>query len=216
MAFWLWLEDNGYPNIVVRLIRLTDSVINMVAEEAVTLLNCLAPSAPVPPSSSIVSTVRIMQQDIPIEALHQNKSCSVIGLKYFLNNVCAHIFTDVLHEIVAATSGAKRFYEQLQIPGFPHPVFGEVTILRLPLEAIFPSEDYLWGGGSGWNERVRPARDGTFPYSQSDVDQFFERLRNGLCVDGKVVYPLTDPSATKWLYNCLKPWTQGYIGGGIQ
>ncbi|KNA09677.1 hypothetical protein SOVF_151480 [Spinacia oleracea] len=144
MAFWFWLEDNSLPCLVTRLLRAPNFVVNKVADEARLCLNSLAADQPMPAITQTPFTTAIMGDNIPLDMMHADKPATVNGIKYYLTDVCARIFTDILDQVIIGNSADRPFYHTLNVPGFPHPIFGDVTILKLPLSEIFPVDD-LWG-----------------------------------------------------------------------
>ena len=144
MAFWFWLEDNHLPSIITRLLRASNYIVNKVFDEAVICLNSLAPNQPMPTITSTNFTTTIMGNNIPLQNMHRNKSFTINRIKYFLNDVCARIFTDILDQIVRNHDEVRQFYEPIHVHGFPHPIFGNVTFLKLPLNELFLVDD-LWG-----------------------------------------------------------------------
>jgi len=150
MAFWFWLEDNNFPCLVTSLLRASDFVVKKAVDEAIICLNSLAPNQPVPPIINTCFTAAIMESNVPLDAMHRDKSSTISGIKYFLKRVCARIFTDILRRVTARNRTAPiQYYQRLNIPGFPHPIFGDVPVLDLPLYQLFPLDD-LWG----WSMRI--------------------------------------------------------------
>ncbi|XP_021596702.1 uncharacterized protein LOC110603317 [Manihot esculenta] len=125
MATWLWLEEKGYPNVVVKMVDLSYALVNAVADEAVLCLKCLeSNSLPLLLNGGIPLNARIMEKNICLEVFHHNKFSAISGIKNFLTTVCARIFTDILQRVLATTSSAQTAPNQpLIIPGFPHPLF---------------------------------------------------------------------------------------------
>ncbi|XP_057959206.1 uncharacterized protein LOC131151804 [Malania oleifera] len=188
MALWLWLEDKGYPSVIQKMLRLSDSLVDKIADEAVFCLKYLeSKSTPtiIPPDGGIPLTAGLMERDISLRMFNQNKFTAISGVKSFLNNVCARIFADILHLVLGSTS-QETLRQSLVIPGFPHPVFGDVTIIKLPLDYSLPIRE-LWC----WDRTEDiPEDDRTmfltfsrgFPVSEAEVRELFTRLY-GDCVD---------------------------------
>ncbi|CAO2816935.1 unnamed protein product [Amaranthus hypochondriacus] len=144
MAFWFWLEDNHLPSIITRLLRASNYIVNKVFDEALICLNSLAPNQPMPTITCTNFTTTIMGNNIPLQNMHRNKFFTINRIKYFLNDVCARIFSDILDQIVRNNDEVRQFYEPIDVHGFPHPIFGNVTFVKLPLNELFHVDD-LWG-----------------------------------------------------------------------
>ncbi|KAF2303853.1 hypothetical protein GH714_023868 [Hevea brasiliensis] len=182
-ATWLWLEEKGYPNMVVKMVDLSDALVNALADEAVLCLKCLESNTfPVLLNGGIPLTARIMEKNISLEMFHHNKFSAISGIKNFLTTVCARIFTDILQRVLATTSILNQ---PLIIPGFPHPLFGSVSIVPMSMDFDFPT-----GGLWGWDPNNNVSEDDRtmfltfsrgFPVTKDEVTQLFTRL-HGDCV----------------------------------
>ncbi|PIA39271.1 hypothetical protein AQUCO_02600011v1 [Aquilegia coerulea] len=96
MALWLWLEEIGYPSIIMTLRVCPEDVVGYVFEEAVTMLNCIRSDKP--PSSScdeIPRTYRFYQQEITLDFLHENRDFALNGIKNMVTEVCNKAFDDI-------------------------------------------------------------------------------------------------------------------------
>ncbi|KAJ9687189.1 hypothetical protein PVL29_015870 [Vitis rotundifolia] len=187
MAMWLWLEEIGYPNIVAKILILPDSIVNAIANEAVLCLKCLSSDSPPPrlPSGNLPLSTRAMEMEISLQMFFQNKFTAISGIKKFLNSVCAWAFTDILVQVLPSASQVL-LNQPVAVPGFPHPLFGNVTIVLRSLDYSFPI-----GGLHGWNPTTEaPVDDRTMfltfsrgnKVSESDVRELFTGLF-GDCVD---------------------------------
>ncbi|RVX02497.1 hypothetical protein CK203_031134 [Vitis vinifera] len=168
MAMWLWLEEIGYPNIVAKILILPDSIVNAIANEAVLCLKCLSSDSPPPrlPSGNLPLSSRAMEMEISLQMFFQNK------------------FTAIMQVLPSASQVLLN--QPVAVPGFPHPLFGNVTIVLRSLDYSFPI-----GGLHGWNPTTEaPVDDRTMfltfsrgnKVSESDVRELFTGLF-GDCVD---------------------------------
>ncbi|WCJ30264.1 hypothetical protein M5689_011834 [Euphorbia peplus] len=185
MALWLWMEERGYPNIIMKLPRISDVLVNAIADEASLCLKVLeANTLPILPHGGIPLTARVMERNISLEMFYHNKFSAITGVKIFLNSVCSRIFTDILQIALGKkNSGATQ---PLVIPGFPHPVFGSVNIV--PRAINF---DISVGGLWGWDPSEGIAEDDKtmfltfsrgFPVTKEEVANLFTRLHGEACV----------------------------------
>ncbi|XP_050217828.1 uncharacterized protein LOC126668688 [Mercurialis annua] len=184
MALWLWLEEKGYPNMIVKMRSLSNLLLNALADEAVLCLKCLKAntfpmSSPnIQSSSNIPLTARILEKNISLEIFYHNKFVAISGIKNFLNTVCSKIFTDILQLVLAAENGPSPF---LAIPGFPHPIFGNVTIIPRSLDYNFPTGG-LWGWHPTNNNVSEDERtmfltfSRGFSVTKEEVTELFTRL----------------------------------------
>lgn len=145
ISLWLWLEEQGFPNFIFKIIPLSDPSLNSLANEAVLCLSHLdfthhggGNSHP----TVLPATSTAAGKEISVQMFIQNRYRAISGVKYFLTNVCARIFTDIL-EIVLGTTNSKS-NDALVIHGFPHPIFGSITIFPKSLDHSFPTGG-LWG-----------------------------------------------------------------------
>ncbi|OMO90859.1 hypothetical protein COLO4_18841 [Corchorus olitorius] len=184
MATWLWLEEKGYPNIVAKMVNLSNPLLEALAVEAISCLNCLSSNNPtIPPNGhALPLTSRIMGRDISLHMFYQNKFSTISGIKSFLNTVCSRIFTDILQHVTGSSS------QPLVIPGFPHSLFGSVTIEPRAMDHHFPV-----GGLWGWHPSNNVSEDDRtvfltfsrgFPVSEDEVRELFTKICGASSVDG--------------------------------
>lgn len=187
MALWLWLEQKGYPNIIIMMLGLPDSIVNALADEAVLCLRCLDCSTGnstllrLTSSGGIVLTSRLMQKEISLQWFIQNRFTTISGVKNFLTNICARIFTDILQRVLPGTNPILSQFthpqQPLVITGFPHPVFGAVNIFPGFVADFIPT-----GGLWGWKPSIELSVDDRtmfltfsrgFPVSVEEVKKLF-------------------------------------------
>ncbi|KAJ4826568.1 hypothetical protein Tsubulata_008517 [Turnera subulata] len=180
MATWLWLEDKGYPKLMLNMTKLSNLLVNSLADEAALCLKSLESNTiPMLPNGGMPLTARVIGTNISVEMFHQNKFTAISGIKNFLNTTCARIFTDILQLILPCTS------RSLVVPGFPHPLFGDVTIVPRSTDPYFPT-----GGIWGWTPSNNISEDDRtmfltfsrgFPVTAEEVTELFTRMC-GECV----------------------------------
>ncbi|TXG62151.1 hypothetical protein EZV62_013514 [Acer yangbiense] len=134
IALWLWLEQEGYPNIISKMISWPRFFLEILFSEAVSALKFLETNQP-PVSSEeggMNFTSQVMERDISLQLFHEKRLDAIDGIKKVLNSVCAKIFTDILvnHLKVTPISEAEiRFNQHIQVTGFPHEQFGNIEIV---------------------------------------------------------------------------------------
>ncbi|GLT43622.1 hypothetical protein SLA2020_175600 [Shorea laevis] len=185
MATWLWLEDRGYPNIIVKMVRLSDPLVDALADEAASCLSVLGSTNPsIPPNGGLPLHARVMEKEITLHVFNQNKFTAISGIKNFLNTVCARIFTDILQRVLGSPSQVIP-NSPLNVPGFPHPLFGAVAIMPRAISNDFPP-----GGLWGWHSTNNATEDDRtmfltfsrgFPVTEDEVRELFTKMY-GECV----------------------------------
>ena len=100
IAVWLWLEEKGFSSLISKMSKLSNQMVNVLAREAVSGLNCLESNQlvpNVPPNGGMYFTSRLLDRiDMSLLFFYHNRFSTIVGVKNVLNNVCAKIFTDIL------------------------------------------------------------------------------------------------------------------------
>lgn len=203
MAVWLWLEEKGYPNIVVKMVGLPDTVVSALANEAVLCLKSLETKTPlVAPGGGIPLTARLMEREISLQMFNQNRLSAISGIKRFLNSVCCQIFSDILLGALEGTSQEILNQPLVVLPSSAHPLFGAITIVPKPMMG----SDFSIGGLWDWQTTDGVTEDDRtmfltfsrgFPLLEQEVREHFTELY-GDCVES--VQMETVPSNEQPLY----------------
>ncbi|XP_009355875.2 uncharacterized protein LOC103946804 [Pyrus x bretschneideri] len=198
MALWLFLQEKGYNKFVHRMVRLSNAVLSALADEAVQCLKCLEStdcprtiSRTSPNGGSLRLTKRLLGKEISLQIISVNRYTLISGVKNFVNNVCARIFTDILQRILFPLSHAHFSPEDtFVIPLFPNGLFGNVKIVN-PDSSI--DHGVPTGGLWGWSPFLELSVDDRtmfltfsrgFPVSQYEVKELFmELLGSETCVE---------------------------------
>lgn len=190
MALWMCLESLDLPYIIQKIAYLPNGMLSALAEEAVASLLCMELNdPPMFPDGSLPLTTVIVGRRMTLDIFYDNKFTLICSIKYFLNNVCANIFTDILvHRIYPSMA---IFNVPLLIPGFPHPTYGPVTIIPRP-------PDYVLNSKINWAvEAVKtPVDDRTmfltfsrgYPVTEAEVRGLFT-FHYGDCVESISMEP---------------------------
>ncbi|KAJ8436751.1 hypothetical protein Cgig2_009725 [Carnegiea gigantea] len=186
MALVLWLEDAKNCDLVSKLAKVSDNLLDAVANEVGLCLNILKTKIPTTHGGSLHLMTRFMGTEITLKTISKLKYTAISGVKAFLKNICAWIFTDILLQVIPTPSDININISPLSIPGFPHPVFGSLEIFLLPLNFTLPVEG-LWG----WKLNFEaPIVDRTlfltfsrgFPVSEDEAKAFFMKMC-GDCIE---------------------------------
>ncbi|CAN8232809.1 unnamed protein product [Cochlearia groenlandica] len=204
MATWLWLEDFGFGHILPTIMTLSDPLISAFAKEAVFCFECLA--SPNPPNgfTRIPLTATFATKEISLKIIYKHRYTAITGIKNFLKTVCSRIFSDILQRVLLSpmsSSFTNSFNHPLTIPGFPHPIFGNINVI-LPNVVnanennnnlfsnnlmIFPNGIWGWHPNFTANENERTlflTFSRGFPVSQWEVKDLFTQRYGENCVKG--------------------------------
>lgn len=151
VATWFWLEDEGYPNVMQKMAVLPDPMVDALADEGASCLQVLVGTAPfVPRTGGLPLHSKLMEREVRLKLFKEKRFAAISGIKNFLNTVCARIFTDILYYLLGDPLIQVTPDNPLNVPGFPHPVFGAVTIFPRAISHDFPTGG-LWGWDSSSN-----------------------------------------------------------------
>ncbi|KAL5074319.1 hypothetical protein RYX36_013303 [Vicia faba] len=133
MALWLWLENLGYPSLILKLVSCPRGLVNEVAQEAVSCLNCLElENFPIPNDGGLFLTRILMERKVSLHLFKYKRFTMIAGIKNVLNKICSRIFNDILLDVLGSSSACRLLlpypYRPMIVPGFPHKVFGEFII----------------------------------------------------------------------------------------
>lgn len=101
VAFWNWLEGRGSNNFVWRVLALTDSSLDAVANETIMCLNLLNKEG-INPSlftdvDNHISLMRsLVSEDFSFRFVYQNRGSARSSVDEFIENVCARAFRDIV------------------------------------------------------------------------------------------------------------------------
>ncbi|KAH0922529.1 hypothetical protein HID58_022547 [Brassica napus] len=133
MATWFWLENFGFEDILAIIFALPDRIIASFANEAVSCFRCIESSDPPNGFDQIPLTSQYLQNHISLPMIYKHRYTAIAGIKTFLNTICSRIFSDILAQVIPYSSPpyfVPRFHPSLIIPGFPHPTFGNINVMR--------------------------------------------------------------------------------------
>ncbi|ESQ33230.1 hypothetical protein EUTSA_v10005525mg [Eutrema salsugineum] len=199
MATWFWLENFGFKHIFSVIMSLSDPLIISLADEAVSCFRCLEFNKPPNGFKQIPLTARFMEKDISLQIIYKYRYSAIIGIKNFLSTVCSRIFSDIIQRALLcplSSSNFSRLCSPLNIPGFPHPTFGNIVVMphvvcwnNIPNNnpSLIPSD--LWG----WHTTcIATENDRTifltfsrgFSVSEAEVKKLFTQKYGEGCVVG--------------------------------
>jgi hypothetical protein len=98
MAFWMWLEAQGFKEVVRKISSNNDKFLNLVAEEAIAVLATLFPLSGTPISQNLCPITSIFSGSLSIHDIFGNKETVSKGVADVHSRVCCVVFKDVLEE----------------------------------------------------------------------------------------------------------------------
>ncbi|KAK9088480.1 hypothetical protein Scep_027562 [Stephania cephalantha] len=99
ISLWLWLEEVGFPNIILKMLSLPDEIVSLVADEAAIIIGFLessrTKSLSMPSHTLIEMTRSLMNSTLSFQFLHQHRLSVLTGVLRYVENVCAKAFEDI-------------------------------------------------------------------------------------------------------------------------
>ncbi|CAN1285021.1 hypothetical protein LINPERPRIM_LOCUS18836 [Linum perenne] len=103
IAAWLWLEQMGYPNIINLMQSLSNTILDIMSNEAAVALASLQSSkldlSLLPNGGLMPATSAVMSRTFSVDVFHHQRYTTITGIKNFLTTVCTRVFTDILQKI---------------------------------------------------------------------------------------------------------------------
>ncbi|XP_009337233.2 uncharacterized protein LOC103929732 [Pyrus x bretschneideri] len=100
LALWLWLERDGFKNVVKKMLSLPYILINELADEAVTCLGLI--NGTHFSLSSEQTDIPLMQsfleKEISVQFFHENRDAAARGVTKAVNEVCLPAFDDIMQK----------------------------------------------------------------------------------------------------------------------
>lgn len=98
MAFWMWLEAQGFKEVVRKISSNNDKFLKLVADEAAAVLATLFPLSGTPISQNLCPITSIFSGSLSIHDIFGNKETVSEGVADVSSRVCCVVFKDVLEE----------------------------------------------------------------------------------------------------------------------
>ncbi|KAL5768520.1 hypothetical protein ACOSP7_015065 [Xanthoceras sorbifolium] len=98
MALWLWLERTGFKYVVKKILSLPTMLINELADEAITCLNCINNDhfAGLSDANDIPLMQCLMEKEISLRFVHDYRLSATQGVARIVNEVCIRALTDIM------------------------------------------------------------------------------------------------------------------------
>ncbi|OVA10561.1 hypothetical protein BVC80_8987g36 [Macleaya cordata] len=137
IALWLWLEEIRYPNIILKMHKLSNEILNSVAEEALACLNCIVSSTPPPPPPpsgiDLPETLTLMEgKHISLQFFFENREGALMKTLTTVITVCTRAFHDIFQQAALSPKQASNIIGPGSGPSGFHPsVFQQQQHIKL-------------------------------------------------------------------------------------
>ncbi|KAK7265441.1 hypothetical protein RJT34_33061 [Clitoria ternatea] len=118
LAMWLWLEKVGFHNVVRKVLALPNILINEVADETVTCMNCINQGTLTPENNDIPLLQSLMQdKEISIQFLLENRARAFQGVAKMVQEVCVRACGDIMQQAITRNANERRIMLEAQRVG---------------------------------------------------------------------------------------------------
>ncbi|KAL6989023.1 hypothetical protein U1Q18_014775 [Sarracenia purpurea var. burkii] len=102
MALWLWLERSSFNKVINKILASPQFLINELADEAMTCLNCLNTTSflPLSETNDIPLTQNLIDNYISLQFLHENRLTTIHGTARALTEVCVRALADIMQQAI--------------------------------------------------------------------------------------------------------------------
>ncbi|XP_015889009.3 uncharacterized protein LOC107423877 [Ziziphus jujuba] len=202
IALLMWLERTGFPNVIKKMISLPYILINELADEAVSCLNCINNNTTTTTHTDNIfinntTTIDIpliqclMEKEVSLQFFHQNRLHANQEIKRILKEVCIRALKDIMQQSINERNKAST--SQTQSPHMDnilscvsansfhqlHPSSLQVVQAASGFGRVGP----VVGIGGGGGDHVVPAEERTmfvtfskgYPVYEWEVREFFTR-----------------------------------------
>ncbi|XP_043714743.1 uncharacterized protein LOC122663103 [Telopea speciosissima] len=106
IGFWLFLEELGHPNIILRMLSSPDTVIDSAATEAVLCLNCIDKDES-PKINEFPSTKKLINRDISLSFCPHIRVSAVSKISKFVSDFGHKVFDDIVQKAIKHRSRVR-------------------------------------------------------------------------------------------------------------
>ncbi|CBI27811.3 hypothetical protein AAG906_009614 [Vitis piasezkii] len=188
IAFWLWLERSGFNNAVTKMLSLPYILVNELADEALTCLNCISNHYPSssPDSHDIPLIQSLMEKEIDLQFFHHNRVPAAQGIAKIVKEVCLRGLKDIMDSAIERNKTQNVMESQMVVPPMVHTGLNKMGLGGMVDMGYGESEV-----GQPWNREIEvPPDDRTmfvtfskgYPVYEWEVREFFGRSY-GDCIE---------------------------------
>ncbi|XP_043714741.1 uncharacterized protein LOC122663101 [Telopea speciosissima] len=181
IGLWLWLEEMGFPNIILPLLSSSDAIVELVAREAVLCLNCIDKDRS-PAGNEIPSTKRLMKREISLSFIRKNRVSAVGRISQFVSEI-GLAFTDIVEKAVNNRSKVMGSHASRVRPIGSSFKMGGPSSAFLPWSSsCHPKKGMASLSASSDERTIFVTFSRGYPVSESELRNFFN-MKYGECVE---------------------------------
>ncbi|KAK9081781.1 hypothetical protein Syun_031227 [Stephania yunnanensis] len=203
LALFLWFNNIGFPDVVVKLRSLPDVVVDVVGEETTIILKYLE-TGTLPPSAqpnaleNLIPTIRgLMDSRLTFQFLQEQRIRVLNGVSQFMEDVCSRVFVDIVQRLAvirereaASTSVGHQPFVMPTNFGVRPPVVPPMAPAIPPRYVVVQDLIAPQMGTTPMNESLAAQQERTmfmtfsrgYPVSEAEVRDYFTR-NYGDCID---------------------------------
>ncbi|KAK9081775.1 hypothetical protein Syun_031221 [Stephania yunnanensis] len=196
LALFLWFNNIGFPDVVVKLRSLPDAVVDVVGEEATIILRYLE-TGTLPPSAqpnsleNLIPTIRgLMDSRLTFQFLQEQRIRVLKGVSQFMEDVCSRAFVDIVQRLAvirereaASTSVGNQPFVMPTNFGVRPPVVPPMAPAVPPRYVVVQDPMVPQMGAAPMNESLAAQQERTmfmtfsrgYPVSEAEVRDYFTR-----------------------------------------
>ncbi|KAK9081776.1 hypothetical protein Syun_031222 [Stephania yunnanensis] len=193
LALFLWFNNIGFPDVVVKLRSLPDVVVDVVGEEATIILRYLE-TGTLPPSaqSNALENLGLMDSRLTFQFLQEQRIRVLNGVSQFMEDVCSRAFVDIVQRLAvirereaASTSVGHQPFVMPTNFGVRPPLVPPMAPTVPPRYVVVQDPIAPQMGPAPMNESQRTmfmTFSRGYPVSEAEVRDYFTR-NYGDCID---------------------------------
>lgn len=145
IAFWIWLERDGFSHFVYNLLALPDSSLYLLAREAIGCLFLLQEGLGPPLITTVDKYIPLMRQllskDFSFTSLYEKRQSAISSIEGIIQNVCEIAFCDMVEPNL--TDIARQYCFQPQESAFCPQYSSHYVLTVLPRDRAFLLSAYM-------------------------------------------------------------------------
>ncbi|XP_042506606.1 uncharacterized protein LOC122082867 [Macadamia integrifolia] len=110
LVLWLWLEEIGFPNVIAKILEMSNSALRFVVDEAVICLDSVLLDYNLPsPECDLPMTISILGKDISLKFFIDHKKSLTEGMIRIMQHISSTVFED-LEQLASVVTAFKATY----------------------------------------------------------------------------------------------------------
>ncbi|KAK9159756.1 hypothetical protein Syun_006097 [Stephania yunnanensis] len=203
LALFLWFNNIGFLDVVVKLRSLPDAVVDVVGEEATIILRyletgTLPPSAQLNALENLIPTIRgLMDSRLTFQFLQEQRIRVLNGVSQLMEDVCSRAFVDIVQRLAvirereaASTSVGNQPFVMPTNFGVRPPIVPPMAPAVPPRYVVIQDPMVPQMGVAPMNESLAAQQEHTmfmtfsrgYPVSEAEARDYFTR-NYGDCID---------------------------------